>query len=68
MTDTKTNTTGKIAYSTREFSTLAGIHRQTAYRWRVTGEGPPYVRLGTKILYLHTDVMEWLVSRRVGAQ
>jgi hypothetical protein len=38
-------------------ATLAG--------WRVRRSGPPFVRLGRKVLYDSRDVTAWLNSRRV---
>jgi hypothetical protein len=40
------------------------IAPRTAQRWRVNGEGPPYVRLGPRrIAYRVADVERWLTER-----
>lgn len=39
---------------------------RTLERWRSTGEGPAFVRLGRRIAYREEDVDAWL-SRRVYA-
>jgi hypothetical protein len=40
------------------------IPRRTAQRWRATGQGPRYVRLGPRrILYRVADVEAWLAGR-----
>jgi len=36
---------------------------RTLERWRLTGEGPPFVRLGRRIAYRAEDVERWLGSR-----
>ena len=38
--------------------------RRTAQRWRVTGDGPPFVRLGPRrIAYREADCEAWAASR-----
>jgi hypothetical protein len=38
--------------------------RRTAQRWRVTGDGPPFVRLGPRrIAYRLEDCEDWARSR-----
>jgi predicted DNA-binding transcriptional regulator AlpA len=38
--------------------------RRTAQRWRVTGEGPKFVRLGPRrIAYREKDCEEWAEAR-----
>jgi hypothetical protein len=40
------------------------IPPRTAQRWRVNGEGPPYVRVGARrIAYRVADVERWLAER-----
>jgi hypothetical protein len=40
------------------------IAPRTAQRWRVTGGGPAWIRLGRrKVIYRIRDVEEWLSSR-----
>lgn len=36
-------------------------------KWRVTGEGPRFIRVGRRIAYDPRDVQEWLDARRVGS-
>ncbi len=36
---------------------------RTLERWRLTGEGPPFVRLGRRIAYRAEDVDSWLAGR-----
>jgi hypothetical protein len=37
---------------------------RTLEKWAVTGEGPPYIRVGSRIQYLLDDLNDWLMSRR----
>ena len=40
------------------------IPPRTAQRWRVTGDGPPFVRIGKRrILYREGDVVAWMAQR-----
>jgi hypothetical protein len=41
------------------------IHRPTSWlaKARVTGEGPPFIRCGRKILYRRSGVESWLKGR-----
>jgi hypothetical protein len=46
------------------FSERYLVPRRTAQRWRTTGEGPAFVRLGQRrVLYRLTDIEKWLASR-----
>jgi hypothetical protein len=41
-----------------------GIPSRTAQRWRSTGDGPRFVRLGKRrIIYRIADVEDWLAER-----
>ncbi len=45
------------------FSTF-NIPARTAQRWRVSGDGPPFVRVGKRrILYRETDISTWMEKR-----
>ncbi len=55
----------EIYLTEREFADryLNGAVR-TAQRWRTTGDGPPYVRLGPRrIAYREQDCEEWARTR-----
>ena len=39
------------------------IPPRTAQRWRSTGQGPSYVRLGRRVIYRTADVERWLAER-----
>lgn len=41
-----------------------GVSERTLMRWRGTGEGPPFVRLGSRrIAYRLADVEAWAAAR-----
>jgi hypothetical protein len=47
-----------------EFSRRYRVPVRTAQRWRSTGDGPPFVRLGPRrIAYRLSDVEGWAASR-----
>jgi hypothetical protein len=40
------------------------IPPRTAQRWRATGDGPPFVRLGRRrVVYRVADIERWLAAR-----
>ena len=41
-----------------------GIHVKTLARWRDRGEGPPFHRLGRRILYQRTVLERWIRGRK----
>ncbi len=47
-----------------EFADRYHLGRRTTQRWRSTGEGPAWVRLGQRrILYRLSDCEEWAAAR-----
>ena len=38
---------------------------RTLVRWRSLAVGPPYIRVGGKVLYMRRDLDEWLERHRV---
>jgi hypothetical protein len=36
-------------------------------KWRLTGQGPPFIRVGRRIHYDPRDVTAWLDSRRASS-
>jgi len=40
------------------------VTTKTTSRWRINGDGPPFVRAGARrILYRRSDVLAWAASR-----
>ena len=51
-------------YSNLQFCERVNVSSRQAARWRQSGEGPPFVRLGQrKIAYRDVDVEEWAAQR-----
>lgn len=54
--------------NTKTLAELLGVGAQTIRKWRLTGGGPPYLRIGGaragRVLYKREDVDAWLVQRR----
>lgn len=50
--------------SEKEFAARFDVSRRTLQRWRETGQGPRYVRLGKRrIVYRLSDAEAWADSR-----
>lgn len=46
--------------STQELADYLEVAPQTIYRWRQSGYGPAWIRVGPRIIrYKVADVMEW---------
>ena len=43
---------------------MLGMSGRTLEKWRILGIGPPYLKLGRRVLYSSTDLDAWLKSRR----
>lgn len=42
-----------------------GIARITLRTWRTKGQGPPFYKLGRKVVYEMAEVAAWMKSQRV---
>lgn len=66
---TRTEQRDRAALPTAEAAHYIGVAYGTLKKWRVTGDGPAYARLGTKagarIVYLIEDLDAWLRANRV---
>ena len=54
----------KMFFTTREAAALLTLSPRTLDRYRETGEGPPFFRMGASIRYARSDLMEWAWARR----
>ena len=50
--------------STRKAAALLTLSPRTLDRFRSSGSGPPYLRLGSRIVYTRDDLLEWAWSKR----
>jgi predicted DNA-binding transcriptional regulator AlpA len=59
-----TTSSTEIYLTEAEFADRYHLGRRTVQRWRQTGEGPPWCRLGQRrILYRLTDIEAWAAAR-----
>ena len=49
---------------TREAAAWLGLSPKTLERYRVSGEGPDFIRIGTRVRYLLEDLEKWASARR----
>ena len=52
-----------ILYDTREAASYVRLSKNTLERFRLTGEGPTYLKLGGAVRYRQSDINAWLESR-----
>ena len=50
--------------NTREAAAVLGLSARTLDRYRVSGDGPVFLKLGGRVRYLREDLDEWVRSRR----
>ena len=50
-------------FDTFEAASKLKVSRQALAKWRVAGDGPPFIRCGAKILYRRSDIEDWLNAR-----
>jgi excisionase family DNA binding protein len=49
---------------TSEAADILGLQPNTLEKWRLSGEGPTFVRVGRSIRYRRQDLAEWINGRR----
>ena len=54
----------RMYMNTREAANWLGLSPRTLDRYRVTGEGPAFFRLGRLVRYRREDIETWLAGRR----
>lgn len=50
---------------TPETANYLDVSEPTVNRWRGTGDGPPYVKIGSRVRYRRADLDAWLSERIV---
>ena len=43
---------------------FVGVSKRTLEKWRYEGGGPPYLKLGRRVLYCLGDLEEWIAGQR----
>ena len=51
--------------TTHETARRTRLGKSTLDKWRVKGDGPPFIKVGKKVLYRVGDLDTWLAGRRV---
>jgi predicted DNA-binding transcriptional regulator AlpA len=51
----------------KRVASLLGISTRTLERYRVSGTGPRYVKLGKLVRYLKTDIDAWIEQNHSGS-
>ena len=64
MAKTPLELTNVKVFNEQEASTLLRLSPRTLEAWRRRQMGPPYVRLGRRVVYLERDVLHWLYQHR----
>ena len=57
-------TTESKYLNNREAAEYLGLSVRTMNRYRVTGDGPPYYRLGNRVRYVRAELDEWVGGSR----
>ncbi len=47
-----------------EAAGFLAISPRTLEKWAVTGDGPPFYKLGGRVLYEQSDLEAWIASKR----
>ena len=55
---------GTIYLNTREAAAHLGLSTRTLDRYRVSGDGPVFLKFGGRVRYLREDLDEWARTRR----
>ena len=55
---------GTIYLNTRAAAAYLGLSTRTLDRYRVSGDGPVFLRFGGRVRYLREDLDEWARTRR----
>ena len=59
------NGNGSQYFSTREAAAWLGLSPRTLDRYRVSGDGPAFQRLGSRVRYLAADLEAWASAQRL---
>lgn len=51
-----------------QVAALLEVTPATMAKWRTRGEGPPWIKVGRRILYRWTAVEKWMESRECGGR
>ena len=63
MSDSSTRTPRPLLSQNQAAELLGGVSPRTLERWRLTGEGPRFVKVGRRALYRPEDLEAYIQSR-----
>ena len=52
-----------VLYNTRQAAEFFGISHRTLESWRVSGQGPYFVKMGRLVKYKQSDLDEYLLNQ-----
>lgn len=56
---------GAMLLSPEDAALVLGVAEGTLANWRAAGKGPPFVRVGRKVMYRMESLEDWLLEREV---
>ena len=62
MDDKKTTRQTRRLLTTKQAAAYCGLSPRTLERYRVTGEGPRFIKLGRRVLYDPDELDRWIRS------
>ena len=54
-----------VTYSGAELESIGIAKEGTFKQWRSQKRGPAYVKIGSRVIYTGSDVLNWLARKRV---
>lgn len=51
--------------STPQAATMLAVSESTLQRYRITNEGPPYIKVGNRVRYDIKDLEDWVESKKI---
>ncbi len=64
MSCTEKDYVGETPVLTPEASKLAALSESSLEKRRVSGDGPPFIKIGRRVLYYPSDIRRWLESKK----
>lgn len=59
-----TDALGTALLDTKAAAQFLGLSYSTLSKLRLSGDGPPFLKLGNRVLYARPDIEAWVLSRR----
>ena len=52
-----------VLYNTKKTAELFGISHRTLESWRISGQGPAFIKMGKLVKYKQSDLDEFLLNQ-----